>query len=68
MLILVLPIAFIAYSSFIYQIGTSFRRFHMVMISSYVTKELEEEANRPPDLQSLQRRIKESESCVHYEA
>ncbi|KAG5527718.1 hypothetical protein RHGRI_028603 [Rhododendron griersonianum] len=41
------------------EIGTSFRRFHMVMISSYVTKELEEEANRPPDLQSLQRRIKE---------
>lgn len=67
MLILVLLITFIA-SSFIYKIGTSFRRFHMVMISSYVTKELEEEANRPPDLQSLQRRIKESESCVHYEA
>ncbi|KAG5544335.1 hypothetical protein RHGRI_016926 [Rhododendron griersonianum] len=41
------------------EIGTSFRRFHMVMISSYITKELEEEANRPPDLQSLQRRIKE---------
>ncbi|KAG5544301.1 hypothetical protein RHGRI_016897 [Rhododendron griersonianum] len=41
------------------EIGTYFRRFHMVMISSYITKELEEEANRPPDLQSLQRRIKE---------
>ncbi|KAI8550442.1 hypothetical protein RHMOL_Rhmol06G0107200 [Rhododendron molle] len=41
------------------EMGTSFRRFHMVMISSYITKELEEEANRPPDLQSLQRRIKE---------